>query len=121
MPWCNRHAVEFFHKCKACAAKAPFKALEPEPEPPTLVGYRHDGTDAKTTQRIEPLLRHFRDDSACPPGAAGVWGQYLALADLLCDATPRSPERTQALQRLLESRDWACRALKDQAVDHGVR
>lgn len=66
--------------------------------------------DARREEPPEPLLRFFRWGHLGVPlqAQAQMFGE---LAHRLVETTPRSPERTVALRKLLESKDAAVRAL----------
>lgn len=66
--------------------------------------------DSRHEDPPEPLLRFFRWGHLSVPlqSQAKLFGE---LAHTLVETTPRSPERTVALRKLLESKDAAVRAL----------
>lgn len=57
----------------------------------------------------DPILRFFHY-SHLPPQLQDRSRPFCALARLLVDTTPRNPERTVALRKLLEAKDAAVRA-----------
>ena len=67
----------------------------------------------------EPLLDYLVWDDP-PPGLRGISAMFGQLAKDLTTYLPRTPERTVALRKLLESRDAAARArvtqLKEQSA-----
>ena len=58
---------------------------------------------------MEPMLRWFRYDHL-PAQLQGRSRPFCDLALLICETTPRNPERTVALRKLLEAKDAAVRA-----------
>lgn len=58
---------------------------------------------------MEPILRYFEFDHLPEPLRA-VSKPFHTLAHGLVEMVPRSPERTVALRKLLESKDAAVRA-----------
>lgn len=58
---------------------------------------------------IDPVLRFFHY-SHLPPFLKAQSSLFCALARQLVDTTPRNPERTVALRKLLEAKDAAVRA-----------
>lgn len=63
---------------------------------------------ADQTIADEPMLRWFRYDHLRPEFQE-MPALYSALARTVCVRLPRSPERTVALRKLLESKDAATR------------
>lgn len=61
----------------------------------------------------EPMLRYFAYEHLRDEGLRTVSRQFAALADRVVELLPRSPERTIALRKLLESKDAAVRAELD--------
>lgn len=60
----------------------------------------------------EPMLRFF-EFSHLPVKLAAASAPFAGLARDIADRLPRSPERTVALRKLLESKDCAVRAALD--------
>lgn len=60
------------------------------------------------TPVAEPMLRWF-DFKHLPPDLAGVSEKFCELAVAIAHGLPRTPERTVALRKLLESKDAAVR------------
>lgn len=60
----------------------------------------------------EPLMRWFRYDHLRPE-LQKMPAFYSSLARTVCVQLPRSPERTVALRKLLESKDAATRCAVD--------
>lgn len=61
----------------------------------------------------EPLMQFFYAERAgyIPPSlAASIQSIFLYAAQGIVSELPRNPERTTALRKLLEARDWAMRA-----------
>lgn len=58
----------------------------------------------------EHILQFF-EYGHLPPHLQDVSRQFHALAHELVESTPRNPERTVALRKLLESKDAAVRAV----------
>lgn len=58
---------------------------------------------------MEPMLQFFRWEHL-PPSLRDASKPYAVLAQHIVDTTPRNPERTVALRKLLESKDCAVRA-----------
>ena len=63
----------------------------------------------------EPLLRYFAF-AHLQGSLRSTSSLFYALAHQLCAELPRTPERTVALRKLLESKDAAVRAALDQAT-----
>ena len=61
---------------------------------------------------VEPMLRYFPFDHL-PVDLRAVSGRFAMLADRLVAELPRTPERTVALRKLLESKDAAVRCAVD--------
>lgn len=57
----------------------------------------------------EPMMRWFAYEHL-PERLQGVSQPFWQLANYICHEIPRSPERTVALRKLLESKDAAVRA-----------
>jgi hypothetical protein len=57
----------------------------------------------------EPMLRWF-EYAHLPPHLQAISEPFCTLAEKLCRKIERSPERTVALRKLLESKDAAVRA-----------
>ena len=65
------------------------------------------------SDRQEPLLRYF-EHAHLPEGPLAETSRLFAVvARDLVDTLPRSPERTVALRKLLESKDAAVRTALD--------
>lgn len=58
----------------------------------------------------EYLLQFFKFEHL-PPNLQGVSRHFANLASLIVELTPRNPERTTALRKLLEAKDCAVRAV----------
>ncbi len=56
------------------------------------------------------LLQFFKYDHL-PPHLQAVSGQFGDLAQRLEDTLPNNPEKTVALRKLLDAKDWAVRSL----------
>ena len=65
----------------------------------------------------EPLLQFFSYDHL-PEHLSGVSRPFCELAMQLVIGLPRNPERTVALRKLLEAKDWAVRAAIWKEPDH---
>lgn len=63
-------------------------------------------------EQAEPMLRWF-DYAHLPEHLQAISANFANLARSLCARLPRSPERTVALRKLLESKDAAVRAAVD--------
>lgn len=59
--------------------------------------------------QYDHILRFFHY-AHLPPGLAGRSAPFCHLARQIIDTTPRNPERTVALRKLLEAKDAAVRA-----------
>ena len=65
----------------------------------------------------EPMLKWFEFDHLKEGVIRGTSSMFARLAGDLVDQVPRSPERTVALRKLLESKDAAVRCAVD--LDRG--
>lgn len=65
----------------------------------------------------EPMLRFFAYDHLRDARLRATSKQFGELATQLCCDLPRSPERTVALRKLLESKDAAVRAAVDALAE----
>lgn len=63
-----------------------------------------------TMEETEPLLRWFRFEHLAHPSLRVMSEKFSLLAHDLVLMLPRTPERTIALRKLLESKDAAVRA-----------
>lgn len=70
------------------------------------------------TNTDEPMLRYFAYRHLPDGLMQEVSMMFSSLAQQLCKELPRSPERTVALRKLLESKDAAVRAALD--IVHGI-
>lgn len=61
----------------------------------------------------EPMLRYFMFSHLRHGTARDTSAMFSELAHQLCEQLPRTPERTVALRKLLESKDAAVRATFD--------
>jgi hypothetical protein len=70
-------------------------------------------TTASDTVRTEPVehILQFFAFAHLPPHLQKVSALFYNLATEIVDTTPRNPERTVALRKLLESKDAAVRAV----------
>lgn len=69
--------------------------------------------DAAPVEQPEPMLRYFEFSHLKPGPLQETSVRFHHLASLLVTTLPRSPERTVALRKLLESKDAAVRAALD--------
>lgn len=65
--------------------------------------------ESDVQEQQDPILRYFAFDHL-PEHLQAVSGEFCRLAYSLVSLVPRSPERTVALRKLLESKDAAVRA-----------
>ncbi len=65
---------------------------------------------AVENEGVEGMLKHFAFDTH-PEQLQDVAKAYHDLAQILVRVSPRNPERTVALRKLLESKDAAVRAV----------
>jgi len=68
------------------------------------------GTSPSDPKPPERMLRFF-EYKHLPPALQGASKPFCELAQWLCESQPASPERTKALNALVEAKDWAVRAL----------
>lgn len=68
--------------------------------------------DSIPTDQAEPMLRYFSFEHL-PPHLQQVSAQFSFLAHKIVKELPRTPERTVALRKLLESKDAAVRCAVD--------
>jgi hypothetical protein len=61
------------------------------------------------------ILQHFRNPQDREPKR--ITDPYESLALILFELLDEGPEKTQALERLLESRDWAIRAHENDKIN----
>lgn len=66
-----------------------------------------------TAQAPEPILRYFAGDHLPDGPLAETSRLFRVVAQQIVETLPRSPERTVALRKLLESKDAAVRAALD--------
>lgn len=64
------------------------------------------------TNEAEPMLRYFNFDHL-PADLQQVSRPFSYLSNFIVNSLPRTPERTVALRKLLESKDAAVRAAVD--------
>lgn len=67
-------------------------------------------SDPKPPLATERMLRFFRYEHL-PPALQAQSKPFCELAHWLCSQQAPSPERTKALNALIEAKDWAVRAL----------
>lgn len=65
----------------------------------------------------EPMLRFFTYEHLRDERLPKTSRRFAELASQLCSELPRSPERTVALRKLLESKDAAVRATVDALAE----
>jgi hypothetical protein len=65
----------------------------------------------------EPMLRFFTYDHLRDTRLRATSKLFSELATQLCTELPRTPERTVALRKLLESKDAAVRAAVDALAE----
>jgi hypothetical protein len=73
------------------------------------VNPQHETLDFMTAATEEPILKFFAV-AHLPQHLQAVSGRFCDVAHALVATLPRSPERTVALRKLLESKDAAVRA-----------
>lgn len=69
--------------------------------------------DMGPLQQEEPMLRWF-SSSHLPEPLRNLVNSYATMAGVVIGSIPKSPERTVALRKLLESKDSAVRGLVDK-------
>jgi len=76
-----------------------------------MTGEIHPAPEEFSPSEIETdhILRYFHY-SHLPAGLRARSQPFCSLARMLIDSTPRNPERTIALRKLLEAKDAAVRA-----------
>ena len=82
--------------------------MMPAQQPEAIAGsFTVDPIDSGST---EPLLQFFRFNHL-PAELQTVSAHFAYLAHTVVATTPRNPERTTALRKLLEAKDCAVRAM----------
>ena len=68
--------------------------------------------DAQARLLVEPIFQFFADNGSGYPAqeSAAIHGAFRSMAKRLILDLPRNPERSVALRKLLEARDYAMRA-----------